>query len=226
MFQQLIKPGSEEFGLGPKGEHSMFRLHLQKEPGISERMKDRDFTWALDQIIGEVSGVLSRIAPSEAGSFIQELEKANRIFCFGAGRSGFVLRTFCMRLMQLGFTVYYVGETITPRIQPGDLLIAISGSGETGHTCGLVKQAHNRQARTVALTAHRNSAIGQLADLILTIPGTTKLSLAKEEDSHQCPGSLFEQAAYLFLEAVVMQLFHLRLGFDQEQILARHADLE
>ena len=101
-----------------------------------------------------------------------------------------------MRLMQLGFTVFYVGETITPRIQPGDLLIAISGSGETGHTCGLVKQAHNRQARTVALTAHRNSAIGQLADLILIIPGTTKLTLAKEEDSHQCPGSLFEQAAF------------------------------
>lgn len=204
----------------------MFRLHLQKEPVIFDQKIDRDFTWALDQIIGEVRSVLMRISPKEAESFIQELEKANRIFCFGAGRSGFVLRTFCMRLMQLGFTVYYVGETITPRIQPGDLLIAISGSGETGHTCGLVKQAHNRQARTVALTAHQNSAIGQLADLILAIPGTTKLTLAKEEDSHQCPGSLFEQAAFLFLEAVVMQLFHLRLGRDQEQVLARHADLE
>ena len=204
----------------------MFRLHLQKEPGSFDKVTDRDLTWALDQIIGEVRSVLWRLDPQEAESFIRELEKANRIFCFGAGRSGFVLRTFCMRLMQLGFTVYYVGETITPRIQPGDLLIAISGSGETGHTCGLVKQAHNRQARTVALTAHGNSAIGQLADLVLAIQGTTKLTLAKEEDSHQCPGSLFEQAAFLFLEAVVMQLFHLRLGRDQEQMLARHADLE
>lgn len=204
----------------------MFRLHLQKEPGSAECMNERDFTWALDQISWEVSSVLRRISPAEAGRFIQEIEKANRIFCFGAGRSGFVLRAFCMRLMQLGFTVYYVGETITPRIQPGDLLIAVSGSGETGHTCGLVKQAHNRQARTVALTAHRTSAIGQLADLVLTIPGATKLSLAKEEDSHQCLGSLFEQAAFLCLEAVVMQLFHLRLGLDEEQMLARHADLE
>ena len=119
----------------------MFRLHLQKEPGSFDKVTDRDLTWALDQIIGEVRSVLWRLDPQEAESFIRELEKANRIFCFGAGRSGFVLRTFCMRLMQLGFTVYYVGETITPRIQPGDLLIAISGSGETGHTCGLVKQA-------------------------------------------------------------------------------------
>jgi 6-phospho-3-hexuloisomerase len=204
----------------------MFRLHLQKEPGMLDLASNRDFTWALDQIVGEVRSVLTRVAPEEAESFIQELERANRIFCFGAGRSGFVLRTFCMRLMQLGFTVYYVGETITPRIQPGDLLVAISGSGETGHTCGLVKQANLRQARTVALTAHRASAIGQLADLTLIIPGTTKLTLAKEEDSYQCPGSLFEQAVFLFMEAVVMQLFHLRLGRDQEQMLARHADLE
>jgi 6-phospho-3-hexuloisomerase len=204
----------------------MFRLQLQKEPVSLGLTAEIDVTWALDQIVGEVRSVLSRVSPAEAESFIQELERANRIFCFGAGRSGFVLRTFCMRLMQLGFTVFYVGETITPRIQPGDLLIAISGSGETGHTCGLVKQANLRQARTVALTAHRNSAIGQLADLTLLIPGTTKLTLAKEEDSYQCPGSLFEQAAFVFLEAVVMQLFHLRLGRDQEQMLARHADLE
>ncbi len=204
----------------------MFRLQLENEPSIVDLVSKRDISWALDQIIGEVRTVLRRVSPEEAESFIQELEKANRIFCFGAGRSGFVLRTFCMRLMQLGFTVYYVGETITPRIQPGDLLVAISGSGETGHTCGLVKQASNRQSRTVALTAHRDSAIGRLADLTLAIPGTTKLTLAKEEDSHQCPGSLFEQAAFLFLEAVVMQLFHLRLGRDREQMLARHADLE
>ena len=204
----------------------MFRLRLQQEPETFNAKTDQEFAWALNQILQEVRYVLTRVDPDGAAAFIQELEKAQRIFCFGAGRSGFVLRTFCMRLMQLGYQVFYVGETITPRIQPGDLLIAISGSGETGHTCGLVKQAHHREARTVALTAHRDSAIGQLADLTLVIPGTTKLTLAKEEDSHQCPGSLFEQAAFLFLEAVVMQLFHLRLGRDREQLLARHADLE
>lgn len=186
----------------------------------------RDLTWALDQIVGEIRPVLGRIDPAAAETFLQDLEKARRIFCFGAGRSGFILRTFCMRLMQLGFIVYYVGETITPRLQPGDMLVAISGSGETGHTCGLVRQAHSRQARTVALTAHPDSAIGRLADLTVVIPGTTKLTLAQEEDSYQCPGSLFEQAAFLFLEAVVLLLFHRCLGRDREQVLSRHADLE
>lgn len=191
-----------------------------------EEHQQRDLTWALDQIVGEIRPVLGRIDPAAAETLLQDLEKARRIFCFGAGRSGFILRTFCMRLMQLGFIVYYVGETITPRLQTGDILVAISGSGETGHTCGLVRQARSRQARTVALTAHLDSVIGRLADLTVVIPGTTKLTLAQEEDSHQCPGSLFEQAAFLFLEAVVLLLFHRRLGRDREQVLSRNADLE
>ncbi len=204
----------------------MFPQHATPQANGMEAPEGHDLGWALDQILGELRPVLDRINPLEAETFLQELETARRIFCFGAGRSGFVLRTFCMRLMQLGFTVYYVGETITPRLQPGDALVAISGSGETGHTCGLVRQARHRQARTLALTAHRDSAIGRLADVVVLIPGTTKLILAAEEDSHQCPGSLFEQAAFLFLEALVLLLFHRRLGRDRDQMLARHADLE
>ncbi len=188
--------------------------------------EQRDLVWALGQICGEIATVLRRLDAEGAERFLRELEQARHIFCFGAGRSGFILRTFCMRLMQLGFTVYYVGETITPRLQPGDLLVALSGSGETGHTCGLVRQARSRQARTVALTAHRESTIGRLADVTVVIPGTTKLSLDQEEESHQCPGSLFEQTAFLYLEAAVLLLFNRRLGRDREQLLARHADLE
>lgn len=185
-----------------------------------------DLPQALHHLLSEVNLVLQRVPAAAAESLIQELNRACRIFGFGAGRSGFVLRSFIMRLMQLGYEVFYVGETTTPRIQPGDLLLVISGSGETPHTVGLVKQAARRQARTVALTAHRHSTLGELAEVTLVIPGTTKLALAEEEDSHQCPGSLFEQAAFLFLEAVVMLLFHRRLGRDKNQVLARHADLE
>ena len=119
MLQQLTSLDPKGFGPGLRGERYMFRLHLENEPSIVDLVSKRDISWALDQIIGEVRTVLRRVSPEEAESFIQELEKANRIFCFGAGRSGFVLRTFCMRLMQLGFTVYYVGETITPRNSTG-----------------------------------------------------------------------------------------------------------
>ena len=58
---------------------------------------------------------------------IQELErrikKANRIYVAGAGRSLLMIRGFAMRLMHMGFVSYVVGETVTPAIAPGDLLI-------------------------------------------------------------------------------------------------------
>ncbi len=181
---------------------------------------------ALHQLLEEVQQVLNRLPSDAAAVVIRELEAAARIYCFGAGRSGFILRSFCMRLMQLGFSVYYIGETITPRIQSGDLLVVMSGSGETAHTCEIVRQAKSRQVRTLALTAHAGSTLGREADVTVVLPGTTKLTLAQETESFQCPGSLFEQAAFLFLETAVMILFQRRCSRNRDEVLARHADLE
>lgn len=68
------------------------------------------------------------IKEDEVKEVVELCQKANRIFIAGAGRSGFCARGFANRMMHLGFTVYFVGETTTPSIQEGDLLIVGSGS--------------------------------------------------------------------------------------------------
>ncbi len=203
----------------------MCRTRLSR-PALIRPLFELDFNQAINRLLEEISQAISRLNPEAAESLIQELEAAPRLFGYGSGRSGFILRTFCMRLMHLGFTIYYVGETITPRIQPRDLLLVVSGSGETPQTRELLRQAKSRGARTVSLTAHRESAIGQEADLSILVPGTTKLSLAHELESIQCPGSLFEQAAFIFFETVILMLYQRRLGRNRQDIMARHADLE
>jgi len=122
--------------------------------------------------------------------------------------------------------VYVVGETITPRLQPQDLLIVMSGSGETAQPREVLRRANAVGARTLALTADRDSTIAREADVVIHIPGTTKLTLAQEPDSIQCPGSLFEQASFLFLEGVVLILYKRRLGHNRQAMLDRHADVE
>jgi len=184
------------------------------------------FIEALDQMRGELEGLLARLTPEMAEILIREVEAAPRIFGRATGRSGFILRGFLMRLMHLGFTVFMVGETITPRLQPGDLLIAMSGSGETAQPREIQRRANAVGARTLALTACPDSTIGREAQVAIFIPGTTKLTLAHEPSSLQCPGSLFEQATFLFLEAVVLLLYQRRLGHDQGEMLSRHTDLE
>jgi 6-phospho-3-hexuloisomerase len=197
-----------------------------REVFLSESPEQVNFSQALDQMLGELGGVFSRLAPETARILIREVEAAPRIFGCAAGRSGFILRGFLMRLMHLGLTVYVVGETITPRIQAGDLLIVMSGSGETAQPREILRRAKSLGARTVALTACPDSTIGREADVAIHLSGTTKLTLAQEPASAQCPGSLFEQATFLFLEAVVLFLYEKHLGGDQGEMLARHANLE
>ena len=198
----------------------------RREAFFSESPQAMQFTEALDLMRGELEGLLARLTPEMAEILIREVEAAPRIFGCATGRSGFILRGFLMRLMHLGFTVYMVGETITPRLQPGDLLISMSGSGETAQPREIQRRANDVGARTLALTACPDSTIGREAQVTILIPGTTKLTLAHEPNSLQCPGSLFEQATFLFLEAVVLLLYQRRLGHDQGEMLSRHTDLE
>ena len=199
---------------------------MRREVFFSGASQVNKLTRALDQMLGELGGVFSRLTPELAETFLQEVEAAPRIFGCAVGRSGFILRGFLMRLMHLGLKVYVVGETITPRLQPHDLLIVMSGSGETAQPREVLRWANAVGARTLALTAGLESTIAREADVVIHIPGTTKLTLAQEPDSVQCPGSLFEQATFLFLEGVVLILYQQRLGHNRQAMLARHADVE
>jgi 6-phospho-3-hexuloisomerase len=203
--------------------------YLPQTKGVTtapEPAQGLKFTQALDHMHEELGGVLARLTADMAETLITEVEAAPRIFGCAAGRSGFILRGFLMRLMHLGYTVFSVGETITPRVRPGDLLIVMSGSGETAQPREMQRRANDVGARTLALTTHVESTIGREAQVTIPIPGTTKLTLNREATSVQCPGSLFEQATFFFLEAVVLILYERRLGRNRGEILDRHADLE
>src|SRR5512133_4294126 len=82
-------------------------------------------------VLKELEGALKQIDPVKAESLVDAIISANKIFVAGTGRSQMMIRGLAMRLMHLGFKSYVVGETVTPAIEPGDLLIIGSGSGET-----------------------------------------------------------------------------------------------
>lgn len=141
-----------------------------------------------------------------------------RIFVYGAGRSGLMLKALGMRLMQLGKTVYVVGETITPSIQKGDLLIVASASGTTHSVCHYAAEAVKMQADLLVITAEKDSALAHIASPDVIIPAPTKHNLAA---SGQLMGSLFEQMILLFSDAVTMALAE-----EREALSRNHANLE
>jgi len=90
-----------------------------------------DITDFMLQMTSSLEEVARNIDRESANQLLEEILNAKRIYLAGAGRSGLVARAFAQRLMHLGFESYAIGETITPAFRSGDVLIAVSGSGET-----------------------------------------------------------------------------------------------
>ena len=174
-------------------------------------------------ILDEVSHVLALTDQAQALAFIEALLSTHEVFVFGAGRSGLVARAFAMRLMQMEVEAYVVGETTTPAIEKGDLLVAVSGSGQTPSTILFAENARKIGARIAAVVADAHTRLGEVADILLVIPGKAKTGIGV--NSIQMPGSLFEQAAFIFFDAVITALACKR-GQSYHQMQKRHANLE
>jgi 6-phospho-3-hexuloisomerase len=180
---------------------------------------------ALDTILDEVQQVLERIEDAELAELATQLRVAPRVFVAGEGRSGFMARAFAMRLAHLGLTVYVLGETITPAMRRGDLLVAVSGSGATHGTVHAAQTAIDSGARVVAVTSDPGAALGQLAHRALVVSAATKWRRPGEPATSQPLGSLFDQACLLTLDAICLHLARLA-EVDNEQARARHASGE
>jgi 6-phospho-3-hexuloisomerase len=120
-------------------------------------------------IIEKISGILEATDDTYDVKLTQLLDNAKRIFIAGAGRSKLVGNFFAMRLVHGGYDVSVVGEIVTPSIKNGDLLIIISGSGETEQLIAFTKSAKKVGANIVLISAKSDSTIGDMADAVFQI---------------------------------------------------------
>ena len=152
--------------------------------------------------------------------------KLHEILVAGAGRSGFAVKAFAMRLMHMGFVAYVVGETVTPNLEADDLFVVGSGSGETGSLVNMAGQAKKIGAAVAVITIRPESSVGSIADVVIRIPAPTpKAEVDAGLTSIQPMGSLFEQSLLLFLDAVILRLME-KQGNSSDTMFARHANLE
>ncbi len=174
----------------------------------------------------------------EISKFIEILHSAynngKKVLVIGAGRSGLVGKAFAMRLMHLGFNVYVLGETIVPALNPGDIVIAISGSGRTKLVVTAAEVSKSIGAKVIAITSFRNSPLAQISDLVIEVPGRTKVSSEDDYNVRQLIGiyeplaplgTLFEVTTMVTLDAIISELMT-RLGKTEEDLRQRHANIE
>lgn len=185
-------------------------------------------------IAEHIKKVASKLDTESVSALVNSILDAKRIFLLGAGRSGLASRAFAMRLMHMGFAVHVVGETTAPAVQVDDLVIAVSGSGETTSVANLGAIAKKIGSKLATITSNKDSTLGRISDVVVIIPGRPKEDIDYEDYQERrmigytqlAPlGTVFEITALVFMDAVISELM-VKTGASEAELKKRHTVFE
>ena len=188
----------------------------------------------MNVIVDHLSVTIKRLNQTEVEKMIHAIQNSSKIFVMGAGRSGLVARAFAMRLMHIGFEVFVVGESTTPAVKKGDLLIAVSGSGETLSINDSAKVSKDIGSTLAVITSNPNSSLGKMADTVVVVKGRTKVDTTENYVARQLRGdyislaplgTMFEITSLIVLDGIIAELIS-RMGTTESEMKSRHATLE
>jgi len=203
-----------------------------------------EYKFTLDELYEYVKATMKTIAasveteadnlhPAGLTALINAILTAHRenkrIFLTGAGRSGLVASAFAMRLMHLDFTVYVIGEIVTPAVESDDLVIAISGSGETSPIVEMSTIIKEKGTKLAVVTSNKDSRLGSLADITVQISGRPHIDsvgflerqLTGISISFAPLGTIFEINVMILMDSVIAGLM-LATGKSEADMKQKH----
>ena len=184
--------------------------------------KEIVFNQSIEYIQRKIDDILSRVSLRDIDKVKNLFFSSNHIFVYGAGRSGLVAKAFAIRLVHLGFQTFVIGDTITVPVQKGDLVVIISGSGETIPAVMTAEIANDLGASVISITGKKKSEIAKYADVTLFISANCKDS---ERKRYAPLGTLFEASVWILLDGIVADLLYSKEE-TEETMRMRHATLE
>lgn len=218
---------------------SDMEVKRQIESGYSLNKNDQnnsnEIVYAtMNTIADHIKYISESLDYSILDEFANILLSSNRIFVMGAGRSGLVAKSFAMRLMHVGFQVYVVGEIITPAVAAGDVVIAISGSGNTRTIAEFGEICKKLNVKVITVTTNKDSALGRISDLVVLVDAKSRKLQDKDYMERQLSGNhksltplgtLFELSTSVFLDSFIAKLMVVK-GVDESYLKMRHTVLE
>lgn len=167
-----------------------------------------------------IDKVINKIKKSDLDRFINLIQSGRRVYLAGEGRSGLVAKIFALRLVSVGKKTFVVGDIISPPMLADDLLIIVSGSGETTNLVEIAKISKILNVQVALVTATKKSELEKFCHQVFYIPA----KLPKRQTSfyhlreligasERAPiDSLFEVCAHIFLEAAAAKLIKQKNG--------------
>ncbi len=177
-----------------------------------------------DKIIANKNSINTKNVFKLIELIIKVYSENGRIFVYGAGRSGFIGRCFAQRLMHLGLNSCFVSDAVTYQYDDKDLLIVISGSGETTSPVAISQKAKKIGGKVAVLTGNPKSTIAKLADFLIFVEGKNK-DMAVSKITLAPYTSLFDISTLAILDSIGGTLMEI-LNITEEDIDKRHATIE
>jgi arabinose-5-phosphate isomerase len=131
------------------------------------------------RVLGVEAEALKTLSGALTESFNQAVEALfnakGRIACTGIGKSGHVARKIAATLSSTGSPALFVHPAEASHgdlgmIGPGDVVLALSKSGEARELADILAYAKRFDIPLLAVTAAPDSALGRAADIVLTLP--------------------------------------------------------
>ena len=135
-----------------------------------------DIKKLLDCAGKNVAETLNKVDPAQIEEIATAIAESKRVFTAGWGRAGNVAGILGMDMSQIGKVVFRVGDNNTPSIHEGDILLVVSGSGNTKTIAVIAEQAKEQGAKVALISgaAPEDSIIGKIADINVTVPRLKK----------------------------------------------------
>jgi arabinose-5-phosphate isomerase len=153
--------------------HSLAVIEAETTPAVASALRtletERDGLACLMESIGNglgeaFSAAVARIAAARG-----------RAILTGMGKSGHVGRKIAATLASTGTPALYVHPAEASHgdlgmVQPDDVVVALSWSGETTELADIIGYAKRYRVGLIAITANAGSTLGREADICLTLP--------------------------------------------------------
>ena len=151
---------------------------------------------------------------------VDAIHDADRVFIYGAGRSGFVARCFAMRLGHLGLRVVRMSIDETDAPGERDLAIIVSGTGETQSSIFYARNSHDCRTTVASITEVAGSSLTQMSDIVI------HLNTPQDDDRERFApmGTIFEDACMIYLDTLVVDLM-VRMEETEGSMRKRHGQL-
>lgn len=130
------------------------------------------------QVLTQEAAAISSLGERIGHDFLLALEAIDRtkgrVVCTGMGKPGFIAQKLSATLSSIGVPSLYLHPAEAAhgdlgRVARGDLVIALSNSGETEEVVRLLIPLRRLRVTVIALTGAADSSLGRGADLVVTL---------------------------------------------------------